>query len=542
MKLLLRSVFVAVLLSATVHAQTVDAAFCSKNIHDEVRAFCQDLVLYQTHVNSELKADGSRNPGDWTDDLNHLDLADPRAAFSATTALSASTALNDAAVGIAQSASQIGIPSGIVQSPDQQTGPGGGTSGTTSLISKAGSAALLSLALNTGALTQSVNGATSTITTNGDQIFRAITRNEPDCLVNCQNSDWFEQNVLGGINLSATFSLAQQSTTTTATSGQASGTSTVQVSSVTIPTGAGKLSGITVKYRVLNRFDPRSDKFRQAWDAALAKSTTISSALKAVGDATDPVTQALMAKATPLDREKIYSVAKSDPSGKALAESFSVYFQDAVKPVIEGGGLDTSIATVMKDRAVYADAWRTVLENAAGTLISFQYSYNKPVNQPQTHDLTLIGGYNFKTAGMLTFNGAVSLYSGSLPAGANYGRVHFGQVSGEYDQTFNTSGQLQGQLSLAGYWQYQPNPSILNIPAGTVAPGTSIPLPNGTQEFVGTAGSLWVTQAKITMKGAGGINIPIGVSWSNKTDLLQGSKVGAQVGISYNFSSLGQLF
>lgn len=235
MKLLLRSVFVAVLLSATVHAQTVDAAFCSKNIHDEVRAFCQDLVLYQTHVNSELKADGSRNPGDWTDDLNHLDLADPRAAFSATTALSASTALNDAAVGIAQSASQIGIPSGIVQSPDQQTGPGGGTSGTTSLISKAGSAALLSLALNTGALTQSVNGATSTITTNGDQIFRAITRNEPDCLVNCQNSDWFEQNVLGGINLSATFSLAQQSTTTTATSGQASGTSTVQVSSVTIP-------------------------------------------------------------------------------------------------------------------------------------------------------------------------------------------------------------------------------------------------------------------------------------------------------------------
>jgi hypothetical protein len=113
----------------------------------------------------------------------------------------------------------------------------------------------------------------------------------------------------------------------------------------------------------------------------------------------------------------------------------------------------------------------------------------------------------------------------------------------EYDQTLTGKEKsIQTQLSLAGYWQYQPNPSVLNIPAGTVAPGTDIPLPNGTQEFVGTAGSLWVSQAKITIKGSGGIYIPISVSWSNKTDLLQGSRVGAQVGISYNFSSLGNLF
>ena len=39
-----------------------------------------------------------------------------------------------------------------------------------------------------------------------------------------------------------------------------------------------------------------------------------------------------------------------------------------------------------------------------------------------------------------------------------------------------------------------------------------------------------------------GINLPIGVSWSNKTDLLPGTKIGAQVGLSYNFSSLAGLF
>ena len=129
------------------------------------------------------------------------------------------------------------------------------------------------------------------------------------------------------------------------------------------------------------------------------------------------------------------------------------------------------------------------------------------------------------------------------PAGARYGRLHYDRISTEYDRTLSGKDKpLQTQLSLAGYWQYQPNPSILDIPEGTVAPGTNVPLPNGTQEFVGTAGSLWVTQAKLTIKGSGGINVPIGVSWSNKTDLLQGSRIGAQIGLSYNFSSFANMF
>jgi len=39
-----------------------------------------------------------------------------------------------------------------------------------------------------------------------------------------------------------------------------------------------------------------------------------------------------------------------------------------------------------------------------------------------------------------------------------------------------------------------------------------------------------------------GIKIPIGVKWANKTELLTGNKVGAQIGISYDFSSLSSLF
>jgi hypothetical protein len=227
-----------------------------------------------------------------------------------------------------------------------------------------------------------------------------------------------------------------------------------------------------------------------------------------------------------------------------LVKAFEkIWINTVTADVMDDSSLASAVSKAVQDRAVYRAAWFKAIDNAVGNLLTFDYSYNQPLNQPKTNDIKLIYGHNFSTVGMITFNGSVSIYAGALPAGAQYGRIHDGQISGEYDRTLSgKNSSIQTQLSLAGYWQYQPNPSVLNIAAGTVAPGTTIPIPNGTQEFVGTAGSLWVTQAKITIKGSGGINIPIGVSWSNKTDLLQGSKVGAQVGISYNFSSIAGLF
>jgi hypothetical protein len=335
--------------------------------------------------------------------------------------------------------------------------------------------------------------------------------------------------------------LAQTSSKTVATSGQAGGTTSTEVDSATIPTGAGKLSSFTARYEVANKFDPRSTTFKENWRKAVAKERlgVQSNAVKA---ATDAVTKSLQTDAPALDADKIMSVAQADPSGVALANFFSDYLSEASKKVSQDPSVTSGVAQVMQSRAMYRQAWFAALHEAAGNMFTFEYNYNRSINQPITNNLKLIFARDFDTRGMLTFNGSVSLY-GTIPAGAKYGYLYYGQVSAQYDRTLTGKDKsTQTQMTLAGYWQYQPNPSVLNIPAGTVAPGTTIPIPNGTQEFVGTAGSLWVTQAKFTIKAAGGINIPIGVSWSNKTDLLQGSKVGAQLGISYNFSSLRNIF
>jgi hypothetical protein len=519
-------------------------SFCNNDPRPAVRAYCKDLADLQGAVNNGATKETASGT------LNKLDLSHPAATNKFITAtadlVAAKAALSEAAttIGNKLKASASGALADAGQARlDRQVSARNSASGTTSLVSKAGSSELLSLALDTGVLTRSVNGATATLSTNADQVFRLITGSDPDCTVTCNGSGWLQNRVLNTTNISASLDLAQQSSTNTPTSGQASGTTPTQVSSAAIPTGVGKLSGITARYELLNNFDPRSTAFRKKWQDAVAAHKVDAAALT-LQSATISVLKILRANATSLalDRDKIIRTTQGDTSGHALADFFDSYFSEASQRVLQDPNIGPSISQVMQDRATYRQVWFDALNEAAGTLLTFEYNYDRPASQPLTHEIKLIWGYDFGAMGVLTFNGAVSVY-GSVPAGAKYGSLHYGEVSTEYDRTTSGKGKsIQTQLSLAGYWQYQPHPSILNIPAGTVAPGTNIPLPNGTQEFVGTAGSLWVTQAKLTIKASGGINIPIGVSWSNKTDLLQGSKVGAQVGISYNFSSLAGLF
>lgn len=516
-------------------SSTDPEAFCRDNPRPAIRAYCKDLADFQSAVNSGAASTVDNSSGY----LNKLDLSNEDATVKFISA-TANTLAAQAA--ISKVAASNALRDAGQARPDRQLSPNSNASGTTSLVSKAGSAELLSLALDTGVLTRSVNGTTATLGTNADQIFRLITGHDPDCTVTCSATGWFENKVLNPTNVSASLDLAQQSSTNVTTNGQASGTTPTQVSTAAIPTGAGKLAGITARYQLLNKFDPRSTAFKEKWKEAV-KGGTLKSAVTNLGNATDAVKNILKANATPLDRSKILQAAQGDPTGKKLTDFFEAYFADASQKPLQDPLIASDVSQVMQDRAVYRQAWFDALDQAVGNLLTFEYNYSRPVSQPSTHNIKLIYARNFQTMGMLTFNGSFSLYADTIPAGAKYGRLRDGQISAEYDRTLSgKASPIQTQLTLAGYWQYQPNPSVLNIPAGTVVPGTTIPLPNGTQEFVGTAGSLWVTQAKFTIKGSGGINFPIGVSWSNKTDLLQGNKVGAQVGISYNFSSLAGLF
>jgi hypothetical protein len=434
--------------------------------------------------------------------------------------------------------------------PDQQTGAPTNTNGTTGLVEKAGTASVLAFALESGALTRSVNGNTATLSGNADGLLRALTGQQVLCF-DCTGANGTP--ILRNINLSAAFMINQESTSTVSTNGAANSSTPPSITGVVIPSSVGKLSGVTARYQVWNPYDPHSSKFLAAWKAAAADAKSqltnaqqdlqsrLGVLLKNGSIQSDPVF--LPTLQTYADR--IYADADAEDLPRLKQDFLDLFNASVDDRMTTDPQFLQNVANVNVSLGQYKDLWNQLLTAAKGQpLLTFEYAFSRPQSQPETHDFRLVLGYTPKNGtGLLSVNAAVSVYGSTIPAGAKYGRLHDGQISAEYDRPFTIrSNPNQATFSLAAYWQYQPDPSVLNITAGNLAPGTNIQLPQNAQVLLGTAGSLWVTQAKITINGKSGIKIPIGVSWSNKTDLLAGNKVGAQVGISYDFSSLSSLF
>jgi len=135
---------------------------------------------------------------------------------------------------------------------------------------------------------------------------------------------------------------------------------------------------------------------------------------------------------------------------------------------------------IRKAFARYSQINYTAVQEARGKpQFTFEYLYNHPVTQPDTHDFKLIYGYTPKstTGALFTLNFAGSIYGGSIPAGAKYGRVRDIQFAAQLDRPLGDVITHPATLTLAGYVQYQFDPSVLNIGPGNLVPGTSITLP-----------------------------------------------------------------
>jgi hypothetical protein len=61
------------------------------------------------------------------------------------------------------------------------------------------------------------------------------------------------------------------------------------------------------------------------------------------------------------------------------------------------------------------------------------------------------------------------------------------------------------------------------------------------KELEQTAGWLGVVQGKLVINLTKGLNVPLAIKWSNKTDLLQATDVRGQIGVSYDLSALSKL-
>jgi hypothetical protein len=104
-------------------------------------------------------------------------------------------------------------------------------------------------------------------------------------------------------------------------------------------------------------------------------------------------------------------------------------------------------------------------------------------------------------------------------------RFRDAQAAIEFDRAFNGTGP-PAAFSIGAFYQYQPRPAILLDPSGA-------------ETWANVRGSLVLIQAGLTLTIAGsGLKIPIGVSWSNRTDVARGQEVRAHFGFTFDSGAL----
>ena len=415
-------------------------------------------------------------------------------------------------------------------------------SGSTSLTAKPVATQLVAVALESGALTQSQSGNTITLQTNLDHLFREAFLGTPEL-------SYFPKGtpVLQNMSLSAGLATSSASTISVPTMGSANATA-VDTANVLFNSSATKLSALTVNYEFNNKLTERyltsylKKHNLQHFYVPPDKTTSPAVDKARVGFTSHFASYQPAAECQAVAYLGLAQAAASEQDRIAqFIAKFNTCFAAAA------ASLDKSDTTLDKDWAAYTQAFQADLltfqkslqSQMPGWDASAQYVFHQPAGQPETHDIRFVGSGDLSNAAGSTWNvnAAVSIY-GSVPAGSQYGRLKDAQMSAELDKNLGSASNAPS-FSLAGYGQYQSKPSILNITASSVPSGVTLP-PNAQVFLAGTQGWLGVVQAKITVH-IGGAAIPLAGKWSNKTDLLNKSKLGAQFGVSYDFSQLKQL-
>jgi hypothetical protein len=446
---------------------------------------------------------------------------------------------------------------------NNQNGGAPTASGSTNLVSKPTTTDFISMAAESGAFTDTLNGTTMTIQANALGLTKYFANQPVFYRWESKYADLIQP-----LTFTITLNVAQTGSTTATTAGNANAATPPSITSVLLPTNNASFSSFGANYAVYRPYNPQDKNFRKSWDAALkANQGALDAATAVIQQNAQTLAPHVEASKQQIDHQKSQwhkaaaeaeaavdaHKGKDDQSFEKFVAAYTDYenaFMDAL--LASSPDAPKQVLELGKSLDAFRDVVYTVLNKARGTpLATLSYLYSAPPDKPATHSITAVLSYLFKgddpqkrtplTGAQLTSNFTTSIYA-SVPSGAAYGRLRDFQLSGEFDKPFGgTPAESRGTWSIAAYGQYQYDPTVLNITAGNLVPGTNIALPGNAQVLLGTAGWLGVAQGKLVINLKQGLNIPIAVKWSNKTDLLKGSDVRGQIGLSYDLSALSKL-
>lgn len=432
--------------------------------------------------------------------------------------------------------------------PAQQNGSSSGSGGSTNLVSKSLTSEVLSVASEYGALTESSSGQTTTVSGSLDGIPIALSERSSGLVAECGQNILTRAcvpnrllDVLGRISYSVAFNTTQASHLKGNATGPVQGT--IQSVGVQSTGSPANVSQITGKFAVLQP---------KVAFSVLTKDTS-----SVPGDGLRAAAKVLwayqqMAGQMWLDWRDSSAQTLSQVPPEKVTEEWRKLGNDLVR-VLESGAaasghsitddeLTQAAVSLAAAFAAFGGAERSFFESKLSKpIISFEYDENRPTSQPSNSVFRLIYTQNLNHWTLIG-NAAASIYdstpSSSIPGSQ---RLRDIQVAFEGDRTLPKWGILgTPTLSVAYYFQDQTSPAILNVtPSGPVSGVTFTGLSSNATQVFAQKGKISIGQLRISLGSSkSGLRFPIAITGSSRTELITASKLGGQIGISYDFDSL----
>jgi len=403
---------------------------------------------------------------------------------------------------------------------DLQVGAGSLSSGTTTLVVKTGVPDTLAGAFESGAFNRSVQGNSVTFSFNGENLARFLAGQQL-CGQTASGCSFLHD--LAGF---ATFDATSPGTQQAQVAALGSSSPLTEISYIPDPK---TLTSAGVQWAITNSNDPGGNNLRNRLSAgrdpmAHVQSIMNSTSAAAIREALPFMQSDAFKEYVAKNRNDALALnlpSLTDAHREALEALESQFVTDEVRT-----NLANAVARLAKPRLSPRQAFT---EANKGWDASVRYSYSKPYNQAALHNILGILKKTPATGNAIyTANFALDFFDGKQQTG-----VRDLQISGSIERSFTAGKNPPATLTLAGYYQYQKENAALTLGPGNDVQG--ITLPGQASILLTPRGHIWIVQAMVTLRKCSSGIVPIGFTYSNRTELLTGSEIRGHVGFQFNY-------
>jgi hypothetical protein len=374
---------------------------------------------------------------------------------------------------------------------DKQVGGPPGNAGSTTLVTKGGTPAIIGFAVENGGLTRTVDGTTVTLRGNPLGMVEALQKKG---FVTSYQDDSESARLLRKLSFSASFDTSRGDTPGTFLANRQ------------------QLSGYSFRYEFKNDRDPRNQKYKAAWEDL-------------VRNHVQQVANDLSWIQRLFDTHPAYSAwltaakeAVANASDQDLANVVTLQFE-SLQQISIPPDLAAKLESFRTDFNAYRGGRSKLLEIIAkAPIFTFEYVNSRRPGLIDTSNFKIIAETGlFKGKGDLTYNGSFTLFNSKPGVGMKRMR--------DFDNSVRLDIPL-GDVRKVGNF-------VLTF-AGQYKRLTEDELPGLNNRGDIASGQLLFT---IPLKGTG-FKIPVSLSFANRTELLKEKEVRGNFGFTFDLDSI----